>query len=134
MSVKSQWNMACPKCRRDDCIDIVASVTVRLAEDGTDTDASSDQSHEWGDTSVAGCKACGHIGTVREFRSADAVSLPGLDGRETAAVLAGLRLVQRELSRGEFLPQGVHSIFDEDGAIEPLDADEIDDLCERING
>jgi hypothetical protein len=57
-----------------------------------------------------------------------------LGERELAAVLAGLRLVQAEMGRGEFLPQGVHSIFDDDGTITPLDTDEIDALCERING
>ena len=56
-----------------------------------------------------------------------------LDPRELAAVLAGLRLVQRELPRSEFLPQGVHDIFDDGGTIQPLDEDEIDALCETIN-
>lgn len=50
-----------------------------------------------------------------------------LDPRELAAVLAGLRLVQREL------PQGVHDIFGDGGTIQPLDEDEIDALCETIN-
>lgn len=56
-----------------------------------------------------------------------------LDDRQLAAVLAGLRLVQRELPRGEYLPQGVHEIFDDSGSITPLTEDEIDDLCEEIN-
>lgn len=56
-----------------------------------------------------------------------------LDTRELAAVLAGLRLVQRELPRGDYLPQGVHDIFDNGGTIEPLSEYEIDTLCEAIN-
>jgi hypothetical protein len=47
--------------------------------------------------------------------------------------LAGLRLVQAELPRGECLPQGAQDIFDDGGTIVPLDEDEIDDLCERLN-
>lgn len=56
-----------------------------------------------------------------------------LNTRELAAVLAGLRLVQAELPRSEFLPQGVHDIFDNGGTITPLTEDEIDSLCEAIN-
>lgn len=56
-----------------------------------------------------------------------------LDDREIAAVLAGLRLVQGELGRGEFLPLGTHEIFDDGGTLEPLSRDEIDDLCEKMN-
>lgn len=57
-----------------------------------------------------------------------------LDNREFAAVLAGLRLVQAELPRSEFLPQGVHDIFDDGETLTPLTEDEIDTLCERLNG
>lgn len=53
--------------------------------------------------------------------------------REVAAILAGLRLIQAELPRGEFLPQGVQGIFDNGGDIEPLSEDEIDELCEKVN-
>lgn len=56
-----------------------------------------------------------------------------IDTRQLAAILAGLRLVQAEIPRGEFLPQGVHMIFDAEGTIEPLSEDEIDHLCEKIN-
>lgn len=56
-----------------------------------------------------------------------------LNNREIAAVLAGLRLVQDGLCRGEFLPAGVHPIYDDEGTIEGLSEDEIDDLCESIN-
>lgn len=56
-----------------------------------------------------------------------------LNHRELAAVLAGLRLIQAELPRGEFLPQGVQSVFDDEGTLEPLSVDEIHTLCERLN-
>jgi len=56
-----------------------------------------------------------------------------LNNRQLAAVLAGLRLVQAELPRSEFLPHGTHEIYDDDGNIAPLSAEELDDLCELIN-
>ncbi len=56
-----------------------------------------------------------------------------LNNRELAAVLAGLRLVQRELPRSTYLPQGVQDIYDDGGSITPLDEYEIDDLCEALN-
>ena len=56
-----------------------------------------------------------------------------LENREIAAVMAGLRLIQRELPRGEFLPQGVHDIYDNCGTLNPLSEDEIDELCERLD-
>ena len=56
-----------------------------------------------------------------------------LDRRELAAVLAGLRLLQRELPRAAYLPQGVHDIFDDGGTIEPLSVEEIDTLAETLN-
>lgn len=56
-----------------------------------------------------------------------------LDRQELASVLAGLRLVQAELARGEYLPQGVHDIYDDGGTIEGLSDDQLDELCERIN-
>lgn len=54
----------------------------------------------------------------------------GLTSRETAAVLAGLRLLQCNLPS---LTIGIQNIFDDGGTLSPLDEDEIDDLCERIN-
>ncbi|KPN62880.1 hypothetical protein SAMN04488527_16012 [Aliiroseovarius crassostreae] len=56
-----------------------------------------------------------------------------LDTRQLAAVLAGLRLIQAELPRSEFLPHGVSEIYDDGGTIDPLSAEELDNLCETIN-
>ena len=55
-----------------------------------------------------------------------------LTAREIAAILAGLRLYQREAEAhgGVRFACGVAS---DDGRLEPLTAAEIDDLCERIN-
>lgn len=58
-----------------------------------------------------------------------------LDQRELATVLAALRYWQRLLERGSSISQQVTSdaIATDDGQVEPLTADEIDALCERIN-
>jgi len=54
----------------------------------------------------------------------------GLDDRETAAVLAGLRLLQ-----SDSIPGGtpLYDVLTGGGRLEPLDAGEIEALCERIN-
>lgn len=52
-----------------------------------------------------------------------------MDARETATVLAALRRWQLQ---SVLTHQGC-SIATNDGEFEPLDADEIDDLCERLN-
>ena len=59
--------MKCPKCQRDDEIDVVASIAVRLTPDGTDTDRAFDNSHEWGESSVAHCCHCAFCGLVSDF-------------------------------------------------------------------
>lgn len=57
-----------------------------------------------------------------------------LDERELAAVLCALRLLQQV--HGECdgdLPEDLQFIRDNAGAVEPLELDEIDGLCERLN-
>jgi hypothetical protein len=56
-----------------------------------------------------------------------------LNDREVAAVLAGLRLIERDVigPRLNRLPPGISAILEYAG--EPLSPTEIDDLCERIN-
>lgn len=54
------------------------------------------------------------------------------DDRQLAAIIAGLRLIERELPRGEFLPQGIHEIFDAGETIQPLTESEIDELCDSL--
>ena len=55
-----------------------------------------------------------------------------LDRRELGTVLAALRFWQRALNWSG-APPGMLPIATDDGEVEPLTADEIDTLCERIN-
>ena len=52
-----------------------------------------------------------------------------LDGRELAAIFAGLRLLQRT----PVLPDGIEWITTDRHTIVPLDDAGIDALCERLN-
>lgn len=70
-TVKSNWQMACPKCRRDSKIDIAANIWVRLVPDGTDQDESADSSVDWNDDSLCICRACGHAGAAKQFEIKD---------------------------------------------------------------
>jgi hypothetical protein len=57
-----------------------------------------------------------------------------LNEREHATVLAALRLWQaRRPDDADERWDALHDIAENGGEIEPLDADEIDALCERIN-
>ncbi len=60
--------LSCPGCKNSGRIDIAALVWVRQTPDGTDPDASEDQSHDWDDGSQCVCRCCGHTGTVEQFR------------------------------------------------------------------
>ena len=53
-----------------------------------------------------------------------------LDDREVATVLAGLRLLQNPRT---FVLSQIEEIASKGDRLEPLDADEIDALCERIH-
>lgn len=67
MSVRTEWQMQCPKCCSDEGIEIeaVIFVTIRLMEDGTDDGQGGDT--EWSDDSGAACVDCGFHGTVKDF-------------------------------------------------------------------
>jgi hypothetical protein len=52
--------------------------------------------------------------------------------RECAAILAGLRLLQRTIQNNN-LPADIDDIATNCGAVVALDTDEIDCLCDRIN-
>lgn len=60
--------------------------------------------------------------------------MPGLNKRELAAVLAGLRALQdlRTMTAGE-LPDDIQAIYTDDESLEGLSDAEIDQLCERLN-
>ena len=55
------------------------------------------------------------------------------DEREAATLLAALRLWQRELLRNNVQGGEIYEIATNGEKVEPLDGDEIDDLCDRIN-
>ena len=66
-TVRDEWAMACPQCGKDDEIDVLASLYVRLTPDGTDANTSHDGEHAWSPQSATKCCACGHSGIAREF-------------------------------------------------------------------
>ena len=68
----NMFNMKCPRCRRDDRIDIAATIWVRLTENGTDADEAHNGVHEYGPNSPATCWACGYFGHVTEFEPKEA--------------------------------------------------------------
>jgi hypothetical protein len=56
-----------------------------------------------------------------------------LDSRETAAVLAGLRLLQHWMDETDPDDDGIQDILENGGDIITMNANEIEDLCEKIN-
>ena len=56
--------MRCPKCKQEDTLHIIASVTLEVTDDGSE--AIGDQ--EWDDTNPCHCPECKYKGTVGEFR------------------------------------------------------------------
>ena len=60
-----------------------------------------------------------------------------LDPRQLAAVLAGLRLLQEDVStkpfRNTFGPKGIGDILSDSGYLKPMNSNEIGDLAEKIN-
>lgn len=60
------------------------------------------------------------------------VEVPALTGANLDAILAGLRLLQRELDNGD-LPRGILDIYTNCGEHPGLDVDLVGDLCEEIN-
>lgn len=66
-TVTNNWQMCCPKCGRDDQIDVQVKVFVRLTPDGSDPFAADMGDHEWEDDSPAECGSCGYEGLVRDF-------------------------------------------------------------------
>lgn len=65
MSVREEHGMTCPKCGRDDKLEIVAGIWVQLVPDGTQD---SDDGHMyWDGDSECRCRhdSCGWHGRVR---------------------------------------------------------------------
>ncbi|MDD2878628.1 MAG: hypothetical protein PHZ23_15530 [Acidiphilium sp.] len=65
MSVRSEWNMACPDCGRDDELSVELKVFATIYEDGT---AINDGDHIWDDDSACQCGSCGKKGVVSDFK------------------------------------------------------------------
>jgi hypothetical protein len=63
-TVAEAWDISCPRCRRDECIEVQLTVWAVLTPDGTDIEA---QDHEWHPTSQARCSCCGHYAQVAHF-------------------------------------------------------------------
>jgi predicted RNA-binding Zn-ribbon protein involved in translation (DUF1610 family) len=64
MSVKTEWEMACPKCGSDEDIQVSAMIWITLTEDGTEDNGGDT---EWDNESLCLCGKCGHSGIVRDF-------------------------------------------------------------------
>ncbi len=74
MSVLTEWEMCCPNCKRDDCLQIEMTCWADLSVEGTDLDT--DVCHEWDQGSECRCRAegCGWQGNVGDANeAADAV-------------------------------------------------------------
>lgn len=69
---------------------------------------------------------------LEEDETVEAFASVAVTAQERDAVLAGLRLLQLALARGDTDP-ALGSILTNDGAHAGLDLPRIDDLCERIN-
>lgn len=54
------------------------------------------------------------------------------DEREIATILAALRYWQQNILDRGLYPENVSSHFD-GGRIDPLESEEVDELCERLN-
>ena len=63
-TVRSYWDMACPKCGKDDNLVVTVSTEVRLLPDGTE-DVGADI--EWDECSVVLCGDCRFLGEASVF-------------------------------------------------------------------
>lgn len=63
MSVKTEWEMAFPKCGSDEDIQVAPTCWLLLVEDGTE------ESFGWDNNSLCMCGKCGHSGTVKDFEA-----------------------------------------------------------------
>ena len=63
-TVRSNWNMDCPKCGEDTDLLILALSTVRLLPDGTEDVGGG---VDWSGNSSMLCRACGFPGKAHDF-------------------------------------------------------------------
>jgi hypothetical protein len=64
MSVRDTFDMACPKCGRDDGLSVYMHTWAPLCEYGTD---GNENEHMWDDKDDCAC-ACGHHAPVEAFK------------------------------------------------------------------
>ena len=64
LTVAEAWDISCPRCRRDEHIEVQLTVWASPTPDGTDIEA---QDHEWNPRSFARCTLCNHSGQVAHF-------------------------------------------------------------------
>lgn len=67
-TVKKEWEMQCPKCKKDSYLDVQVQSWVRLVPDGTDADEASEHDTEWDEDSRCDCRNCGNSGKVHQFK------------------------------------------------------------------
>lgn len=82
-TVSNQFDVQCPRCGRDDCMEIAVTTFALLSEQGTD--ASGD--HDWDGDSTARCVACNWTGVVAET-SLEAIAAAREDAARTARIIA----------------------------------------------
>ena len=66
MSVREDWGMICPKCKRGSRLQVKIAAWANLDEGGTCVD----EDHEWGDDSECHCRHCYWSGTVKDAKAA----------------------------------------------------------------
>ena len=68
-TVRTQWGMVCPRCGKDDRLEIAVTMWAALDADGTTEDAE-DVSHDWYGGSGCRCAACNWVGLVIDAEDA----------------------------------------------------------------
>lgn len=68
-SVRTEHGLACPNCRRDECLEVAATVWVRLIPGGAN-DQLIDRSLQWEMDSPCKCVACGWSGNIHLAQAA----------------------------------------------------------------
>lgn len=76
-SVLSVWGLCCPKCHKDDSLEIEIKTGARLYPNGTDLGESENGDHTWDGSSECRCIACGYSGVVAQFEVDETIVLRG---------------------------------------------------------
>jgi hypothetical protein len=67
MTIKDQWKMICPSCKKDSRLYVTALLEVRLQSDGTEDEGGD---REWDGQSTCRCGECGWSGKATEAMQA----------------------------------------------------------------